>query len=73
MRGVSRSFTVATLGRCDKLPGELGSVINGLLKVSGRAPLRTDTYRCSKKMGGDYHWMCAECGAAKDDCDLIDD
>ena len=32
--------TVATLGRADQLSGELDSVIDGLLKVAGRAPAK---------------------------------
>ena len=31
--------TVATLGRVDQISGELHSVIDGLLKVTGRKPL----------------------------------
>jgi transposase len=37
--GRVKKRTVATLGRADKLSAELDSVINGLLKASGRAPL----------------------------------
>lgn len=37
--GRVKKRTVATLGRVDQLAGELDSVIDGLLKVSGRAPL----------------------------------
>ena len=37
--GRVKKRTVATLGRLDQLGGELDSVINGLLKVSGREPL----------------------------------
>lgn len=37
--GRVKKRTVATLGRLDQLGGELDSVINGLLKVSGRAAL----------------------------------
>ena len=37
--GRVKKRTVATLGRADKLAGGLDSVINGLLKASGRAPL----------------------------------
>jgi len=37
--GRVKKRTVATLGRLDQLTGELDSVINGLLKVSGRGPI----------------------------------
>lgn len=37
--GRVKKRTVATLGRLDQLTGELDSVIDGLLKVSGRAPV----------------------------------
>ena len=37
--GRVKKRTVATLGRLDQLGGELDAVINGLLKVSGRAAL----------------------------------
>lgn len=37
--GRVKKRTVATLGRADQLSGELDSVIDGLLKVSGRDPL----------------------------------
>ena len=37
--GRVKKRTVATLGRADQLGGELDSVIDGLLKVSGRDPL----------------------------------
>jgi transposase len=37
--GRVKKRTVATLGRADQLAGELDSVIDGLLKVSGRDPL----------------------------------
>lgn len=37
--GRVKKRTVATLGRLDQLGGELDSVINGLLKISGRAPM----------------------------------
>jgi hypothetical protein len=37
--GRVKKRTVATLGRLDQLGGELDSVINGLLKVAGHAPL----------------------------------
>lgn len=37
--GRVKKRTVATLGRLDQIGGELDSVINGLLKVSGREPL----------------------------------
>lgn len=37
--GRVKKRTVATLGRLDQVGGELDSVINGLLKVSGRDPL----------------------------------
>ncbi|NMG14251.1 IS1634 family transposase [Aromatoleum bremense] len=37
--GRVKKRTVATLGRLDQVGGELDSVINGLLKVSGREPL----------------------------------
>ena len=36
--GRVKKRTVATLGRLDQLTGELDCVIDGLLKVSGRAP-----------------------------------
>ncbi|HXH02407.1 MAG TPA: IS1634 family transposase [Candidatus Competibacteraceae bacterium] len=36
--GRVKKRTVATLGRLDQIGGELDSVINGLLKVSGREP-----------------------------------
>ena len=36
--GRVKKRTVATLGRLDQLTGELDSVIDGLLKVAGRAP-----------------------------------
>ena len=39
--GSVKKRTVATLGRVDQLSGELDSVINGLLKVSGRESLST--------------------------------
>lgn len=38
--GRVKKRTVATLGRLDQLSGELDCVIDGLLKVSGRAPQR---------------------------------
>ncbi len=38
--GRVKKRTVATLGRLDQLTGELDSVIDGLLKVSGRKPAR---------------------------------
>ena len=38
--GHVKKRTVATLGRADQLSGELDSVINGLLKVAGRAPAK---------------------------------
>ena len=37
--GRVKKRTVATLGRLDQLGGELDSVINGLLKISGRPPM----------------------------------
>ncbi|NMG32634.1 IS1634 family transposase [Aromatoleum evansii] len=37
--GRVKKRTVATLGRLDQVGGELDSVINGLLKVSGRDPI----------------------------------
>jgi len=37
--GRVKKRTVATLGRVDQIDGELDSVINGLLKVSGRGPM----------------------------------
>ena len=36
--GRVKKRTVATLGRLEQLSGELDSVIEGLLKVVGRAP-----------------------------------
>ena len=39
--GRVKKRTVATLGRLDQLGGELDSVIDGLMKVSGREPLQT--------------------------------
>lgn len=41
--GRVKKRTVATLGRLDQLGGELDSVINGLLKVSGRQPVATSS------------------------------
>lgn len=41
--GRVKKRTVATLGRLDQLGGELDSVINGLLKVSGRQPVSTSS------------------------------
>src|SRR5450830_576763 len=41
--GRVKKRTVATLGRLDQLTGELDSVIDGLLKVSGRAPVGAKT------------------------------
>ena len=38
--GRVKKRTVATLGRADQLSGELDSVIDGLLKVAGRAPAK---------------------------------
>jgi len=38
--GCVKKRTVATLGRADQLSGELDSVIDGLLKVTGRAPAK---------------------------------
>ncbi len=38
--GRVKKRTVATLGRADQLNGELDSVIDGLLKVSGREPAK---------------------------------
>jgi hypothetical protein len=38
--GCVKKRTVATLGRADQLRGELDSVIDGLLKVAGRAPAK---------------------------------
>lgn len=40
--GRPRHRTVATLGRADQIAGELDSVINGLLRASGRAALDDD-------------------------------
>lgn len=40
--GRVKKRTVATLGRLDQIGGELDSVINGLLKVSGRLPVSGD-------------------------------
>ena len=37
--GRVKKRTIATLGRLDQLTGELDAVIDGLLKVSGRAPV----------------------------------
>jgi hypothetical protein len=37
--GRVKKRTVATVGRLDQVGGELDSVINGLLKVSGREPM----------------------------------
>lgn len=37
--GRVKKRTVANLGRLDEIDGALDSVINGLLKVSGRAPM----------------------------------
>lgn len=39
--GRVRKRTVATLGRADQLSGELDSVIDGLLKVAGREPVKS--------------------------------
>jgi len=41
--GRVKKRTVATLGRLDQIGGELDSVINGLLRVSGRPPVCGDT------------------------------
>lgn len=41
--GRVKKRTVATLGRLDQLTGELDSVIDGLLKVSGREPVGAKT------------------------------
>jgi transposase len=41
--GRVKKRTVATLGRLDQLAGELDSVIDGLLKVSGREPVVAKT------------------------------
>lgn len=41
--GRVKKRTVATLGRLDQLSGELDAVIDGLLKVSGRAPVGAKT------------------------------
>ncbi len=37
--GRVKKRTIATLGRADQISGELDSVIDGLLKVTGRKPL----------------------------------
>lgn len=44
---------MATLGRVDQLSGELDSVINGLLKVSGREPMSTPevTFESARSFG----------------------
>ena len=51
--GSVKKRTVATLGRVDQLSGELDSVINGLLKVSGREPLSTPevTFESARSFG----------------------
>ena len=41
--GRVKKRTVATLGRLDQVSGELDSVIDGLLKVAGRAPTTAET------------------------------
>src|SRR5665811_242522 len=45
--GRVKKRTVATLGRVDQLTGELDSVIDGLLKVSGREPVGSKTATAS--------------------------
>ena len=42
-QGRVKKRTVATLGRLEQIDGELDSVINGLLKVAGRAPIAAST------------------------------
>ena len=51
--GSVKKRTVATLGRVDQLSGELDSVINGLLKVSGREPMSTPevTFESARSFG----------------------
>ena len=51
--GSVKKRTVATLGRVDQLSGELDSVINGLLKVSGRGLLSTPevTFESARSFG----------------------
>jgi len=51
--GRVKKRTVATLGRIDQLDGELDSVINGLLKVSGRGPMASPevTFESARSFG----------------------
>jgi len=51
--GSVKKRTVATLGRVDQLSGDLDSVINGLLKVSGREPMSTPevTFESARSFG----------------------
>ena len=51
--GRVKKRTVATLGRVDQIDGELDSVINGLLKVSGRAPMASPevTFESARSFG----------------------
>ena len=51
--GRVKKRTVATLGRVDQIDGELDSVINGLLKVSGRGPMAAPevTFESARSFG----------------------
>jgi transposase len=51
--GRVKKRTVATLGRVDQIDGELDSVINGLLKVSGRGPMASPevTFESARSFG----------------------
>ena len=48
--GCVKKRTVATLGRADQLIGELDSVIDGLLKVAGRAPAKLVPTICASSL-----------------------
>ena len=48
--GCVKKRTVATLGRADQLSGELDSVIDGLLKVAGRAPAKLVPTICASSL-----------------------
>lgn len=55
--GLVKKRTIANLGRLDEVDGALDSVINGLLKISGRAPiasappLPTMTFESARTLG----------------------
>ena len=61
--GRVKKRTVATLGRLDQLGGELESVISGLLKVGGHAPMGSKPAPLQSRSNRPARW--AMCGRSQ--------